>query len=322
MLLGIEIGGAKLQLGIGRGDGSPLVALERLDVEPEEGAAGILDQIETAARPLLKAHSPEAVGVGFGGPVDMAKGRVIKSHHVRGWDGFQLAAWCQEKIGLPTVVANDADVAALAEAAFGAGKGANPVFYVTVGSGIGGGLVVDGAIFTGGANARAEIGHLRPGLAAERPDETVESIASGWGIAAAARRSLDGGSRTLEIQNAQTHVDDLTARCHGVPQTLTAKMVYQAAGEGNAIAQQVIQKAATTLGWAIAQTISLAAPQRVVVGGGVSLAGERLFFLPLRAAAGRYVFPPLADSYDIAPAQLGEEVVPHGAIALAAQAAL
>ena len=192
MFIGIEIGGTKLQLGVGRGDGSSLAALERFTVEPQRGAAGILRQIESAAPALIQRYGVGAIGCGFGGPVDVVAGRTIKSHQIEGWDDFPLKSWLEQSLGLPAAVGNDCDVAALAEARYGAGRGKRVVFYVTVGTGIGGGLVIDGDIFYGGGPAAAEIGHMRPGLHAQSADETVESIASGWGIAAAAQARLTG----------------------------------------------------------------------------------------------------------------------------------
>ncbi len=190
MFLGIEIGGTKLQLGVGRGDGSPLVALERLDVDPARGASGILARSKPSAARLVARHRVQAIGVGFGGPVDAARGLVLKSHQIEGWANFALADWLRNTFGLPVALGNDADVAGLAEARLGAGKGSNPVFYITVGTGIGGGLIVDGQIYRGSGLGAAEIGHLRPGLSADRPDETIEAAASGWGIAAAAQAQL------------------------------------------------------------------------------------------------------------------------------------
>jgi glucokinase len=136
MFLGIEIGGTKLQLGLGRGDGV-LSALWRGVVDPAEGSDGIRRQIETAIPELLaKAHLDRSalrgVGIGFGGPVDDATRTVIKSHQIAGWDGFPLADWVSDLVGVPAELGNDADVAGLAEALFGAGKGMSPVFYITV----------------------------------------------------------------------------------------------------------------------------------------------------------------------------------------------
>ena len=160
MYLGIEIGGTKLQLAIGAGDGTPFVEFRRADVCPEEEAGGILRQIEPLGRELIDRHRPTAIGIGFGGPVDAEDGRTIVSHQVEGWADFALAAWCRETFGLPTAISNDADAAGLAEALFGAGRGHRVVFYITVGSGIGGALVVDGRVYGSGGIA-SEIGHLR-----------------------------------------------------------------------------------------------------------------------------------------------------------------
>ena len=131
MYLGIEIGGTKLQLGVGRGDGK-LIALERAEIERSQGAPAIRNRIESITRTLAAKHDITHVGIGFGGPIDAERGRTITSHQVAGWDDFPLVEWIADKISLPAVLGNDADVAALAEAKYGAGRGANPVFYVTV----------------------------------------------------------------------------------------------------------------------------------------------------------------------------------------------
>jgi glucokinase len=340
MYLGIEIGGTKLQLGVGDGAGGEFAALVRHDVDARRGAAAILEQIETSAAGLLQKHAVKRIGFGFGGPVDSAGGVVTKSHQVAGWDDFPLARWCRESLGKPAVIGNDCDVSALAEARFGAGRGAGSVFYVTVGTGIGGGLVVGGKLHGGGRPAASEIGHLRPGLNADRPEMTVESLAAGPAIAAAMIARMTGQvsrpldrlrgplahpnrqqvkQRLADVQDAeQEFIADLTQRCGGNHERLTARMVAQAAADGNDLARQVLDHACQALGWAIAQVITLVAPEAVVVGGGVSLIGEQFFFMPLRAEVARYVFPPLAGSFRIVPAGLGELAVVHGAISLAA----
>lgn len=337
MYLGIEIGGTKLQLGVGAGERAELIAIERRHIDLHRGAAGILELIESAATALLQKHKIDRIGIGFGGPVDPVGGRAIKSHQVAGWDGFPLVAWCREALGLPAVLGNDCDVAAMAEARYGAGRLAGSVFYVTVGTGIGGGFVVDGKLHGSGRPAASEIGHLRPGLHAEHPEMTVESLAAGPGIAALAIARVTGQSKPLDMlrrsgpidrlhlreqvadakQTDAEYLQDLVDRAGGDPEAITAPIVAQAAGEGNAVACEVLEHAIQALGWAIAQVITLLAPEVVVIGGGVSLIGEQFFFGPLREEVGRYVFPPLAGSFRIVPAELGELVVVHGAIALA-----
>lgn len=342
MLLGIEIGGTKLQLGVGDGTRAELVELVRADVQPERGAAEILRQILQLGERLVRAHRVTRIGFGFGGPVDAAAGRVIRSHHVNGWENCHLTQWCREQLGTPAVLGNDCDVAALAETHFGSGLGRQSVLFLTVGTGVGGGYVQRGQLLGTGRPAACEIGHLRPGLLAVEADQTVESLASGWGIAAAAQARLSGAvtgacraweahagpenrvERQRRLADA-THadrasLDDLRRRCGGNPDHLTAQLVAVAAADGNEVAQRVLDHACRVLGWAIAQAVTLLAPEVVVVGGGVALMGEQQFFAPLRREVARYVFPPLRETFIIEPAALGEAVVVHGALYLAAHA--
>ena len=349
MFLGIEIGGTKLQLGVGRGDGSEFAAFARHDVDIPRGATGILENIERSVTALAQKHKVERIGIGFGGPVNSLTGVVTKSHQVRGWEGFPFVRWCQETLGIPAVLGNDCDLAALAEARYGAARGAGSMFFITVGTGVGGGLVIGGKLHGAGRPAAAEIGHLRPGLHDDRPEMTVESLVAGPAIAAAAVARITGQvSRPLESlrkhlrrgpegeilslttrsvvrqrladqkQTEEEYIADLLARCGGVTDDLNAKMIAQSAADGNEIAQEVLAHACQVLGWAIAQVVTLIAPEVVVIGGGVALIGEQFFFVPVREEAARYVFPPLAGSFAIRPAALGEMVVVHGAVALAA----
>jgi glucokinase len=304
MFLGIEIGGTKLLLGVGDAEGGRLAALHRADVQPADGAEGIRRQIEQIAAPLIREHHVTAVGFGFGGPVDSTAGRIVKSYHVAGWDGFPLADWCRQTLGLPASLGNDSDMAGLGEARFGAGRGRRVVFYTNVGSGIGGSLVIGGRVYIGGSGIAAELGHLRPGLDADTPQKVVQLSASGWAIAAAVRADADLAAQLARQYNCPV-------------ERLTAKHVACAAGAGNPSALAIFRRATQTYGWAVAQMITLLSPEVVVVGGGVSLAGEALFFAPIRREIERYVFPPHRGTYQIAPAELGEEVVVHGALALA-----
>jgi glucokinase len=304
MYLGIEIGGTKLQLGVGTAEDGALMAVEYATVVPDKGDEGIRNQIQQIGAALCARFPIQSIGIGFGGPVDMTSGRIIKSHHVAGWDGFQIVAWCRDVFGLPTCLGNDSDMAGLGEARFGAGKGSRVVFYTNVGSGIGGALCVDGRVFLGGGGVASELGHLRPGPDADDPHKIVETSSSGWAIAKAAR--------------ADAHLADELQRRHGCARDqLTAKMVAQAAESGNPSARAIFHRAMQVYGWAVAQMITLLSPQTVVIGGGVPLCGEPLFFGPLREEVDRYVFPPLRGTYRIVSAELGEEVVLYGALTLA-----
>ena len=184
--IGIEIGGTKIQAGVGA-RGAPLSGLARAEVDPERGAEGIRAALPELVRQALAragAAAADAVcmGIGFGGPVDARRGVAIRSHQINGWEDFPLQDWAEERWGLPVRVRNDADTAGLAEAVQGAGVGCGRIFYITIGSGIGGGLITDGAIDEGQGRGAAEIGHtwvpdFESGLPAK-----LESLCSGWAI--------------------------------------------------------------------------------------------------------------------------------------------
>jgi len=341
--LGIEIGGTKLQVGVGTGDGRPLLAIRRDDIDRSQGAEAIRRRILDFARPLIAEFRPEAIGIAFGGPIEAQTGRTLRSHHVTGWENFPLVEWCRSKLGLPAVMGNDADLAGWAEAEFGAGKGHRAVFYITVGTGIGGALIYEGRIYTGAHGIASEIGHLRPGLDAVSPQQDLESVAAGWGITARAQALLDfavkgrdqaipvddlirqclfnwgvpGDDSAVSYEEFTQAIDDILSRCDYDLRRLTTKRLGEALTDGNIVAQWVFDRALCALGWAIAQMLTLLAPSAVVIGGGVSLLGEKFFFEPLREQVDRYVFPALRERYVISPAALGEEVMIHGALLLA-----
>jgi glucokinase len=287
MYLGIEIGGTKLQLGIGPGDGT-FNGFWRGPINVELGASGIRRQIVDTV-PLVLANGQrqieelKGIGIGFGGPVDDHRRCVIKSHQIHGWDNFPLATWLEEQFRLPVALGNDADVAGLAEAHFGAGKNCNPVFYITIGSGLGGGLIIDGKIVRGVGLGAAEIGHLR--MRTTDGYSTLEDLCSGWGI-----------EQRIGIS---------------VPQ------LAEGYRQGDAKARSILNEGWSRLADALCHVIALICPQRIIIGGGVSLLGEDVLFQPLRELVAKRVFRPFAGSTEIVPASLREEVVVHGALLLA-----
>jgi glucokinase len=297
--LGIEIGGTKLQVGIGPDDGR-LRGLWRGKVDLDAGPAGIRRQIVEAvplalAEAGLSRDQVRGVGIGFGGPVDDRTRTVIKSHQIDGWDDFPLADWVSDAVELPAVLGNDADVAGLGEATHGAGKGLSPIFYMNIGSGIGGGLIIDGEIYRGVGRGAAEIGHLE--MDEGKATRTLEELASGWGME----------ERYLSFTRSEERV--------AVPE------IFRLANDGslgNAHAQVVVMDATYYLARALCHIITLLCPRRIVIGGGVSLLGDQLFE-PIRQNVAHLCFQPFAGLTDIIPAALGEEVVVHGAIRLARQ---
>lgn len=309
--VGIEIGGTKLQLATGAGDGR-LERVERRAIRPRDGARGLLAQIVEAYQTLVDREGdararPDAVGIGFGGPVDADRGLVLRSHQVEGWDGFPLADWARESLGIPLVaIQNDADAAGLGEARFGAGRGLSPIFYVTIGSGIGGGLIVDGRIYRGSGLGASEIGHLwidEPGVA----PVLLESIASGWAIGQAGRATFARGVGRGALESL---VDD-------DPDRVDAPVVARAAEMGDPRAQAILDRATRSMGRALAHVATLTSPRRIILGGGVSLLGEGAWLGPIREELESRVFPPYRGTFDLVAAHLSEGVVLHGALAIA-----
>src|SRR5262245_24037905 len=264
MFLGIEIGGTKLQIGLGEGNGM-LAGLWRGDVEVQGGAEGIRKQILTAIPELLqttgiKKSRIKAVGIGFGGPVDDATRTVIKSHQIEGWDRFPLAEWISDSLGWPAVLANDADVAGLAEALFGAGKDLSPIFYITIGSGIGGGLIIDGEIYRGCGRGAAEIGHLNvfipTGLSDDFEYWTLECFSSGWALEKKARHwvSRQAASRHSANRHATSQVMRLA---HENAEQITCRHLAVAAQQGDEMARMLLHTAIRQLAVAIVHVITL-----------------------------------------------------------------
>lgn len=305
-LIGIEIGGTKLQLVAGDETGF-IHDRRRLAVDRSAGGAGIREQIKEALPGLVAAYQPNAIGVGFGGPVDWRTGKICCSHQIAGWHDFELGAWLRELTRLPVVVDNDANVAALGEALHGAGRGANPVCWINMGSGVGGGLVVDGRLYHGATPGEAELGHVR----LDRTGTTVEQRCSGWAVD---RRIVE-----RVAQHTGASVLAATVRAQKEPGG-EARHLAEAIATGDALARELIAEVADDLAFGLSHAVQLFHPEVVVMGGGLSLVGE-----PLRAAVAaalpRYVMDSFQPGPRVVLAGLGEDSVPVGALSLAARKA-
>lgn len=299
----IEIGGTKLQIVLSDEAGA-ISERFRFQVERDRGAEGIRGQIEAALDQALAGRQLKAMGVGFGGPVDWRTGRVCCSHHVEGWSDVPLGAWLSSLTKAPVAVDNDANVAALGEALCGAGRGCNPVFYVTLGSGVGGGLVVDGRIYHGTIPGEAEMGHVR----LDRQGATIESRCAGWAVDRKVR------------EFAARQPDSLLGRLVGVGVGGEARYLSVALQQGDRAAELILQETAEDLAFGLSHVTHLFHPEIIILGGGLALLGE-----PLRAAVAkalpRFVMAAFAPGPRVALAALREDAVPVGALSLARSAA-
>ncbi len=300
MHVGIEIGGTKLQLVLGDAQ-ARIVRRERCAVDRARGGEGIRAQIKSAMKTLLAGGNATAIGVGFGGPLDWRTGRICCSHQIEGWTDFNLKEWLEDLAQAPARVDNDANTACLGEATRGAGAGRNPVFYVTLGSGVGGGLVVNGEIYHGATPGEAEIGHVR----LDRDGTIVEDRCSGWAVDRRIRAAIQGKGGEL-------------ARLCGNSTGGEARHLASALLAGDPVAERILKESAEDLAFGLSHVVQLCHPELIVVGGGLSLVGE-----PLRAriekALGGFVMEAFHPSPAVALANLGEDAVPVGALLLARQ---
>jgi len=305
---GIEIGGTKLQAGVGPGAGQ-IRGLARTQTDPSRGAAGIRAALPGLVdQALIQADCSgqhlTGLGIGFGGPVDTKRGTTVKSHQIQGWENIPLAEELATYCGCPAAIENDASIAGLAEAVLGAGQGHARIFYVTVGSGIGGGWIINQAIDPGQGLGAGEIGHTWVPEPDTGQPEKLEHICSGWSIAQRARRALESGQNSL-----------MSSLC-GPNETLTAKTVCAAAARHDTLACTLLDDTCRTLALALGNVIALLHPERIIIGGGVSLMGP-LFWDPLQRYLNDFMFAPYARQCVVVPAQLGEDVVVAGALLLA-----
>ncbi len=267
------------------------------------GGPGIRAQIQSTLPELQRGRQVAALGVGFGGPVNWRTGKICRSHQVEGWSEFDLAGWLGELIPVPIIVDNDANIAALGEARHGAGAGANPVFYVTLGSGVGGGLAVDGRIYHGSTPGEAEIGHVR----LDRQGTIVEARCSGWAV--------DRRIRELKTKAPTSRLAQLAAAHPGGE----ARHLIPAVQGGDPVARELLGELAEDLAFGLSHVVHLFHPEVIVIGGGLAGAGE-----PLRAAVARELPRFTMDAFAPGPrvvlAALGEDAVPVGALTLAVDA--
>lgn len=282
LILGLDFGGTKLAAGV-VGVGETELRAYRRQPTPTPGTPS---EVLSAFAKLAQALAAEvegtivAVGASFGGPLaGRESGTVQYCPHLPGWEGYPLQARLAELFGVPAAVENDANAAAVGEWRYGAGRNLANIIYITVSTGIGSGLVLNGQLYRGYDGLAGELGHIP--LVLDGPTCTcgrrgcLESLASGPAIARQAQAALEANPQRGDL---------LRAQCHGQIADLTARDVAAAANQGDELAREVLTSAATYLGWGIAIAASLVNPARVILGGGVIKSGQA-YLDTVRAAA-------------------------------------
>jgi glucokinase len=278
MILAIDIGGTKFT--VAAFDGDRMVRRESRSTDSAGGREWMTTQIGALVSEWRRDLRFERCGIGFGGPVDFTVQRVVLSTHVGGWRDFDLCGFVQDLAGAPAVMDNDANAGAIGEALFGAGKGYSPLFYMTLSTGIGGGIFDNGRVWRGADSYGGEIGHLTI-----RPD--------GPECLCGARGCFERLCCGLWLE-----------RDHGRP----AKELL--------LDPEFVGRYVIDLALGLKAAIMLLNPARVVIGGGISKAGDRLF-MPLRQELGRQITTWSKARIDVVPATLSDDSVLYGAMGLA-----
>jgi glucokinase len=302
-LVGVDLGGTNIVAGALAEDGSEVIALRSEPTRADQGADAVVDRIvrmidtviaETIAHTGAKKDDMIGIGVGAPGPLDRKRGIVITTPNL-GWTNFPLRDVIADRTRLPVRIDNDANCATLGEWWLGAARGASNVIGMTIGTGIGGGVILGGRLYHGSSDMAGEIGHATIDITGRRCKcgnyGCLEAYASGPSIADRAREALSGDD-SLMVKMAG-----------GDPARITAATVYEAAKKGDDVALDVVRETSRFLGAGVANLLNIFNPDVVVIAGGVTQAGETLF-APLRREVRKRAFKPAVDACEIVPGVL------------------
>ncbi len=314
--LGIDLGGSNISVALANAAGK-IIRFDRIETLAHRGPEQVIDRIIKFTKQLQKSENIlssalQAVGVGVPGVLDYANGVVRFSPNLPGWINIPLRQKLRLAFNKTVVVDNDANVAAYGEKWQGAGKKYNHVVVYTLGTGVGGGIILDGKIFHGCCGGAGELGHTT--ILPDGPPcgcgnrGCLEALASGTAIGRAGREVLQNG-----------HNSHLRKLCEDQPERITAKMVFQAARMGDTAAKEIIRRTGKYLGIAIAGIINLLNPEIIIIGGGVSISGRDL--LPhVKTEVKKRTMKALHDCTKIVTAELADKAGVFGAVGIAIQA--
>jgi glucokinase len=298
-IVGIDLGGTNIVVGCVSEDGTKVRGLVTEPTRADLGPDGVVARmVELAGRSMEQLQLEEVgatvigVGIGAPGPLDYHNGIVLLAPNL-GWKEMPLRARISEGLGLPAALDNDANCAAIGEWWQGAAKGTQHALAVTIGTGIGGGVILNGKIYHGASDCAGELGHTTIDMDGRRCAcgnyGCLEAYTSGPAIALRAAEAIQSGDES-----------SLRARVGGDLSRITAQTVYDAAAEGDELALEVVRDTASYLGAGIANFLNIFNPEVVVVCGGVTAAGERLF-VPMQREVARRAFKPAVAACRIVP---------------------
>lgn len=303
LAIGIDMGGTNIRLAL-VDDGGTIIASARHKTSAQEGKDSVIFRLSSAASELIAEGKRQGIviGVGIGAPGLIEKGVVRCSPNLPGWNDVPLQNILEESLALPVILENDANAVAYGEKSTGAGKGLNSLICITLGTGVGGGLILDGNIWRGAFGMAGEVGHMivepegNPCSCGNRG--CLETYASATGIVRMAKEAVGRGEAAWDAN------------------TLTTEILDEAGRRGDKAAIRIFSEAGRYLGIGIASLLHILNPDAVIIGGGVVKAWE-LFYPSMAEEVNRRCFKEIKERTKIIPASLGDDAGMLGAARLA-----
>jgi len=306
----VDLGGTQIRTAVCRADGTILQRIA-IKTHSQEGREAVVTRLQDSIRAVMADFSwSDVAGIGIGapGPLDPRRGIIFLAPNLPGWHNVPLRDIIQQTFQKPTYLGNDANVAAMGEWKFGAGRGSNDMIYITVSTGIGGGIICGGQLLYGHNGLAGEVGHqtiVQNGPRCNCGNRgCLEAVASGTAIGREARALARTGHAPFLLSLAQGEVN-----------AIDAALVSKAAEEGNRVAQRLLATAGNYLGVAITNLLHLFNPELLVLGGSVTKAGDYLL-QPMWETVRERAQRPYLEDFNIVPPQLGDDVGLVGAVAL------
>lgn len=300
MIIAIEIGGTKQQIAIGNSQGE-IYELNTVKLGDDTNPQNILSWLDKNVSEFINKNEIDRIVIGYGGPVDLSEGRVICSMQVGGWDNISLKEHFEERFHIPCMVYNDTDCGGMGEFVCGAGKGCKNLFYANIGTGIGGCIITNNRLYTGGGRGAGEIGHIRILNFRTKKMEKLEHVCAGPAIEKSLSTPgyIPKDSLLFEVLNNNGKV--------------TALDLSNAVAKGDEFAITELDNIADACALGFSNAITLLSPDKLVIGGGLANMGEMLIGR-IRKSLEKYVYSAFIGYYEVEQSRLLDNAVIVGAL--------
>ncbi len=310
LVVALDLGGTKFRVALVNRDGD-ILKRSIAATDAHEGRKQVLQRVNDLIHETMRETGATIIGMGISvpGPLDPEKGIIMHPPNLPNWEHVPIRDLCEKEFGIPVYAGNDANMAAVGEHRYGAGKGVSHLVYITVSTGIGGGVIINNKLYLGSRGLAGEVGHMT--VDPDGPlcncgnSGCLEALASGTSIARRAAERIAAGE-----------MSSLASLVKEDPRRLTAEAVELAGRSGDTLAKAVLEEAGRYLGMGVANLIHCFDPEMVVIGGGVSRAGDAIIS-PVRREVEKRLMPAFKDSVAIVPAVLGENTGLLGAATMA-----